>query len=92
MCNGVILEHLVHPVGISVDALILRPVNGRLAVVDGLLVHDGHILVGIQQVNLASHVLPAEVAVEGDDGASFLTAFSSDEHDTVGRLCAVDSC
>ena len=107
MC--VVLEHLVHPVGVVdlsgrrvCDAprgdvavgvflrIVALPVVGLAAGVDILLVHDGHILLGIEHLHLVDGFLPTLVSVEADHGTAVLTALRGDEHHAVGRLRTID--
>ena len=103
LCLSVLLEHLVHPVGIIIlsrrgigdtpcrdiavsinDRLVAVPVVSSVAGVDVLLIHDCHVLLSIEHVDLMDSVLPAYITIVADNRASLLTTLCGDEHNTVG--------
>ena len=72
--------------------VILRPVISLSSRIDVLLVHDGHVLLGIEHIDLVDGVLPTAIAVEADRGTAVLATLGGDEHNAVGRLSTVDGC
>ena len=87
----VIIEGLVLPVGaLSGRRDLLEAVEGSAAVVDAGFVHDGHVLLGIQDLFLAPGVLPAVAAVISNGSLAFLAALGGHEDHAVRGTGAVD--
>ena len=94
---GVVLEHGAHPVGVIqvavgiADRLVAVPIvmkPGRIVV---RLVHNHHVLLGVQHVCRLRYVLHAKVAVERNHSLAFLALLGGHQYYAVGSLRTVDS-
>ena len=94
---SVALKHLVYPVGVIqiavgvVNALHAAEVVWLVARVYLLLVHYGHILLRVQHLCLAGHVLPSVVSVEAHLSLAGTSVLGRHQYHTVGSLCTIDS-
>ena len=97
MCLGIVLEHRVYPISIIhitvriVDAFERVPIVWRIARVDRLLVHNHHILSGVQHVRLAGLGLPTVIRIKRNLSLSRLSALGGNQNHTVSGLRTVDS-
>ena len=91
--RGVVVEGLVLPVGALAGGLDLGlGVERGAAVVDARLVHDHHVLGGIEDFLLPPRVLPAVAAVISNGSLALLAALGRHEDHAVGGAGTVDGC
>ena len=95
---GVVVDEFVHPIGVVLRGavlvdevgVVLRPVDGTAAAVSAGLVHDGHVLTGVEDFVLTIDLLSAIVAIVGDGAFALFAALGGDKDYAVGSLRTVD--
>ena len=86
------IEGLRLPVGALAGSRNLScGIHRGAAVVDAGLVHDHHVLGGVEHFLLSPRVLPSIAAIIGNGGLALLAAARGHENYTVGRAGTVDS-
>ena len=97
LCCGIILEHRIYPIRIIhiavgiVNRLVLAPIVSRKSAVQGLLIHNGHILFCIQHIGLTSYILYSIISIETYLRFTFAPLLGSNKHYTISTGRTVDS-
>ena len=92
--RSIVVEHLILPVGTItlIAGNLISRVSWCITIVDLHLVHDCHILLGIQDRLLLPGILPTIAEVIVDRGLTGNTGLSSYQNHTIGSTRTIDGC